>query len=106
MITRMEPTSTMPLAGRNYKTMNDNIQLNQKGKYSTEYVEIKVSLEHIRTKLDMMENMIRNLHTNEQECYKQVEQNRADIAGIKATATVWGAVAGTLVATLSRFIFN
>jgi len=74
-------------------------------KYSSEYVEMKTMLEHIRTRLEMMDVTLRDIQSNTLDNHKQVEQNRADIAGVKASATILGALAGTLVAVLTRIMF-
>ncbi len=71
-------------------------------KYSSEYVEIQTSLEHIRTKLGSIEHAVRDIHHAYIDLSQKVERNRIDIAGVKAGAAVAGGLAGTVFALVSR----
>ena len=73
-------------------------------KYTSEYVEIQTSLEHIRTKLENIEHTLRDIHHAYISLAQKVERNRIDIAGVKAGAAVVGGLAGTLFALLSRLL--
>ncbi len=75
-------------------------------KYTREYVELRTTLEHIRTKLEIMDKTIRDIHITQAEYHKQVEKNRNDLAGVKATATLLGGFAGTLFAIVTRMLFS
>jgi len=62
-------------------------------------------VEQIRTRVDHNDSMVREIHIRSVDGHQQVGQNRADIAGIKATAAILGALAGSLFAVVSRFLF-
>jgi chromosome segregation ATPase len=74
-------------------------------RYNREYVELQTSLERIRTRLDHIDTLLREIHERNLEVQRQVEQNRADISGIKASAALLGGLAGSLLAVLSRLFF-
>jgi len=74
-------------------------------RYNSEYVEIQTSLEHIRTKLESIENSVGQTQQTLAEFHEQMDKNRSDIAGIKSAAAILGGLAGTFVAVLSRFLF-
>ncbi len=75
-------------------------------KYSSEYVEIKTSLEHIRTKLESIESFVHDIHKTNTELTGQVGKNRVEIASVKATAAIVGGLAGTILAIFLRFLFT
>lgn len=74
-------------------------------KYSREYVEIKTSLEHIRTKLENIESFVHDIHKSNTVLTEQVGKNRVEIASVKATAAIVGGLAGTILAIILRFLF-
>ena len=75
-------------------------------KYTSEYVELKTSLEHIRTKIENLEIIIREIHRSFTELSTELNHNRSEIAGIKASAAVVGGLAGSLIAVFSRLFFT
>ena len=75
-------------------------------KYMSEYVELKTSLEHIRTKIENLEITVREIHRSFAELNAEVNKNRSEIAGIKASAAVVGGLAGSLFALFSRLFFS
>lgn len=75
-------------------------------KYTSEYVEIQTSLEHIRTKLEGIEQSVRNVQLTYLELLKKVDNNQIDLAGIKATAAIAGGAAGSLIALLFRLFLT
>lgn len=75
-------------------------------KYSSEYVEIQTSLEHVRTKLEVIEQSERDIQLSYLELLKKVDKNQTDLAGVKATAAIAGGVAGSLIMILIRFFLT
>ncbi|MBN2326320.1 MAG: hypothetical protein JXR73_04135 [Candidatus Omnitrophica bacterium] len=75
-------------------------------KYSSEYVEIQTSLERIRTKLESIESAARDLQLAQLDLLRKVEETQTGLAGVKATAAVFGGVAGSLIAVLLRFLLS
>ncbi len=75
-------------------------------KYTSEYVEIKTSLEHIRTKLESIESFVHDIYNVNAELSEQIGKNRVEIAGVKATAAIVGGLAGTIIAVLLRFLLT
>ena len=72
-------------------------------KYNSEYVDIKTTLEHIRTKVESIESLQKEMHQEMLKLNDDVNKNRSEIAGVKATAAVIGAAAGSIIALLTRF---
>lgn len=75
-------------------------------KYNREYVEIKTALAQIRTKLDAIESSVHEIPATIHDLETRVEKNRNDISGIKATAAIFGGLAGSCFAAFSRFLFT
>ncbi len=74
-------------------------------KYTSEYVEIQTSLEHIRTKLDTLEQSMRDIQSFNNELYRKVDQNQIELAGVKATAAMMGGMTGSVIALALRIFF-
>lgn len=70
--------------------------------YNAEYVEIQTALTHIRTRLETIEQSIRHIHQQIGELSASINQNRIDIASVKATAAVFGGLAGTMIGFVTR----
>ncbi len=75
-------------------------------KYTSEYVELKTSLEHIRTKVVDIETVVRDIHGSLSSIREQMSRNRMEIASIKATAAIVGGLAGSLFAIFMRLFFT
>lgn len=74
-------------------------------KYTSEYVEIQTSLEHIRTKLDIIDRTLGDIQQSYAGLLVKVEQNQLDLAGVKATAAIFGGLAGSLLTAVLRLFF-
>ncbi len=75
-------------------------------RYTTEYVEIQTSLEHIRTRLESIECSVRDIHQSNIDLYNKVDNSRVDLAGVKATAACVSALVGSLIAVVLRVFFS
>ncbi|RJP22766.1 MAG: hypothetical protein C4527_21345 [Candidatus Omnitrophota bacterium] len=75
-------------------------------KYTSEYVELKTSLEHIRTKIVDIEMVVRDIHSSLTDLREQINLNRMEIAGVKATAAIVGGLTGSLIAVFARLFFT
>lgn len=75
-------------------------------KYTSEYVELKTSLERIKTKLESMDFNLRQVQQTLSDVHKQMDRNRSDIAGIKAVSAIIGGLTGSIVAVLLRFVLS
>lgn len=75
-------------------------------KYNQEYVEIQTALEHIRTKVESIDVVLRDFPQTILEIRSQIEKNRSEISTIKSTAMVLGGLAGSCITALFRFILN
>lgn len=75
-------------------------------KYNHEYVEIQTALEHIRTKVEFLEAVLRDFPQIVLDLRSQIEKNRSEVATIKSTALILGGLAGSFIAAFFRFLFN
>ena len=73
-------------------------------KYTHDYVEIKMMLEHLRTKLETIESSLHDLHKVNSEMNDQIVNNRAEIASVKATAAIVGGITGSILAVIFRLL--
>lgn len=74
-------------------------------KFTQEYVELKTSLEQIRTKIENIEILLREYPKVLTELRSQINNNRSDLSSIKGSAIVFGGLAGSLFALATRYLF-
>lgn len=74
-------------------------------KYNREYVEIRTTLEHIRTKLEAVEDTVATLPPALRELRVGIEQNRCEISALKSTSAILGGLAGAFLSVFTRILF-
>ncbi|MBI1389274.1 MAG: hypothetical protein GC154_12585 [bacterium] len=68
-----------------------------------DYAELKASIERIRAKLESVESMMLYTRQSLDDLNKQYQKSRVDLAGVKTSAAIFGALTGSLMAALFRW---
>ncbi len=74
-------------------------------KYTTEYVELKTSLEHIRTKVEDIQTFVHEINDSLAVLREKLNRNQMELASVKATAAIVGGLTGSLIVVFARIFF-
>ncbi len=70
--------------------------------YSPEYVELRTAIEHATARIEGLQALIQGIQRDLARTEALVVKNRSDIAAIKVTASLLGAIAGALFSLFGR----
>lgn len=74
--------------------------------YCREVIELKASMERVRSKLESVESMLIYNRASLEEMNKQLQRSRLDVASVKTSAAIWGGLSGAMLAALLKWVFT
>ena len=76
--------------------------MNGRPQYSPEYVELRTAIEHATARIEALQMLIQGIQMDLARTEAMGAKNRSDIAAIKITASLLGAIAGACFGLFGR----